>query len=294
MIHPLTPAIQHYAWGGDTFLKNYCDSTETPIAELWYGAHPSAPASIDGTPLNIWLSKQPTALSAATRQRYQTLPYLLKLLDVRLPLSIQVHPSKTQAEQGHRSKPELYPDASHKPESMCALSDFWLLHGFADNKTIETRLSARPSLAEALEIWRTHDAPEAYRQLLSTDKATLARWLNPILDAPAPPDLHNPDYWIHAAVRDMHIDRAALDAGLLSFYLFNIVQIKPGEGIFQKARLPHAYLRGQNIEIMAASDNVLRAGLTPKTVTIDAEVIASGDEGGTAWAAERLLVVFAV
>lgn len=89
MIYPLTPAIQHYAWGGDTFLKNYCSSTETPIAELWYGAHPSAPASIDGTPLNIWLSAHPQALSPAARQTWGT--RLLKLLDVRLPLSIQAH-----------------------------------------------------------------------------------------------------------------------------------------------------------------------------------------------------------
>ena len=234
-------------------------------------------------PLDQWLAHHPEALSAQSRERFgDRLPFLLKILDVRLPLSIQLHPDKAQAEAGFAREEAAnipatkrnYVDNNHKPEMMVALSEFWLLHGFADPATISARLAARPSLAPIAHLIATHGLHEAYARIMRSSQAELAAWLHPLLDAPAPAHpSDNPDYWLHHTVQSMGIARDALDPGLLSFYLFNIVHLRAGEGIFQGARLPHAYLLGQNIELMAASNNVLRAGLTPKHIDI-AELLA--------------------
>lgn len=284
MIYRLEPALQPYAWGGYDFIPRLLRQTpdNTPKAELWYGDHPQAPALIhtDGgkIPLDRWIANNPHALSDKSRARYgNRLPFLLKILDVRLPLSIQLHPDKTQAEEGYAREtaaqiPDAkrnYVDGNHKPESMVALSDFWLLHGFAPLTVIRERLQTRPSLAPLLERLQTEGLADTYAHIMHAGQDKLAAWLHPLLDRPAPQNISaNPDYWLHHTCSAMNIAREALDPGLLSFYLFNIVQLREGEGIFQAARLPHAYLRGQNIEIMAASNNVLRAGLTPKHIDI--------------------------
>ena len=103
----------------------------------------------------------------------------------------------------------------------------------------------------------------------------LAQWLLPIIEGQQKAyeqnqlAMQDPDYWVLYTLHAMQISRDNLDAGLMSFYLFNIVNLQVGEGIFQAAGVPHAYLRGQNIELMACSDNVIRGGLTPKHVDIE-------------------------
>lgn len=283
MIYKLTPALQPYAWGGYDYIATLLRQSPdgTPKAELWYGDHPQAPALIHENgqtlPLNHWLKAHPEALSDHSRARYgNRLPFLLKILDVRLPLSIQLHPDKAQAQAGYTFEEQQnipadkrnYVDDNHKPESMIALSDFWLLHGFAPLDVIKARLAARPSLAPLLKDLQTQGLAETYRRIMTANPAQLTAWLAPLLAQHAPDNPENPDYWLHHTVGAMNIPRDTLDPGLLSFYLFNIVRLTEGEGIFQAARLPHAYLRGQNIEIMAASNNVLRAGLTPKHIDI--------------------------
>lgn len=287
MIYKLHGTQQNYVWGGSDYLPELLGQQPdgNPVAELWFGDHPQAPSRIEADgkdqPLNEWLAKNlDHALSAQSREKFgDRLPFLLKILDVRLPLSIQLHPNKAQAEAGF-AKEEAdgiartaanrnYQDDNHKPESMIALSRFWLLHGFAKLDIINARLDARPSLAPVKALIEAHGLHGAYSRIMQSEQATLAQWLDPIIDAPAPKTVSdNPDYWLHYAMDAMGISRDKLDAGLLSFYLFNIVETQIGEGIFQDAQLPHAYLRGQNIEIMAASNNVLRAGLTPKHVDI--------------------------
>ena len=287
MLYRLHGTIQPYAWGGYDYIPQLLrrEPTNQPAAELWFGDHPQAPATIEAEgrllPLDAWIAADPAhALSAQSRQHFgNRLPFLLKILDVRQPLSIQLHPDKAQAEAGYareeaagiaRDAPTRnYPDDNHKPESMIALGDFWLLHGFAPPDTIRRRLDSRPSLAPVAALISAHGLPDAYNRIMQATPATLAAWLDPLFAVPAPEEVSdNPDYWLHYAARAMHIDPARPDPGLLSFYLFNIVHMRAGEGIFQRARLPHAYLRGQNIELMAASNNVLRAGLTPKHIDI--------------------------
>ena len=287
MIYRLHGTIQPYAWGGHDYIPQLLrrEPSNLPAAELWFGDHPQAPSQIEADgitlPFNDWLQKNLNhALTPASRARFgDRLPYLLKILDVRLPLSIQVHPDKTQAEAGYAREEAAgisqgaanrnYPDDNHKPESMIALGDFWLLHGFAPLNTIEERLASRPSLATIAHLIRARGLKEAYTHIMQIPRSTVTTWLKPLLDAPAPrAPCDNPDYWLHETVRLMRIDPLHPDHGLLSFYLMNIVHMQNGEGIFQRARLPHAYLRGQNIELMAASNNVLRAGLTPKHIDL--------------------------
>lgn len=287
MIYLLHGNRQAYAWGGFSYIPHLLGEAQSqePVAELWFGDHAQAPAQIEyqGTKqaLNTWLAAHlEQVISPTSIQRFgKRLPYLLKILDVRLPLSIQLHPDKALAEQGfaqeNLAKIALnapyrnYKDDNHKPENMIALSEFWLLHGFAAEALILERIRARPSLASIGELIQDKGLAKAYREIMQADQAQLSAWLTPLLAQAAPQSVSdNPDYWLHYTVEAMQIVPEKLDAGLVCFYLFNIVKMRIGEGIFQRARLPHAYLRGQNIELMAASDNVLRAGLTPKHIDI--------------------------
>lgn len=292
MIYRLTGQVQHYAWGGKNYIASLIglnSAKDQPCAEWWLGAHPSAPSEIENVTgkqsLIEFLSQNPTALGQASRQQFgDELPYLLKILDVEKPLSIQLHPTKAQAEKGFEAEnakgvsltdnTRTYKDRNHKPEMMIALSEFWLLHGFKTKSQILATLNARPSLQPLAEKLGTQNLAEFYADVMLADQSTLANWLLPIIEANQQPykngelTLDNPDYWVLYTMEAMAISPEKLDAGLVCFYLFNIVHLKEGEGIFQDAGIPHAYLRGQNVELMACSDNVIRGGLTPKYVDI--------------------------
>ena len=292
MIYRLTGQLQHYAWGGKNYIASLIglnSAKDQPCAEWWLGAHPSAPSEIENVTgkqsLIEFLSQNPTALGQASRQQFgDELPYLLKILDVEKPLSIQLHPTKDQAEKGFEAEnakgvaltdgTRTYKDRNHKPEMMIALSDFWLLHGFKTKEQILATLNARPSLQPLAEKLGKQSLAEFYADVMLADQSTLANWLLPIIEANQQSykngelALDNPDYWVLYTMEAMAISPEKLDAGLVCFYLFNIVHLKEGEGIFQDAGIPHAYLRGQNVELMACSDNVIRGGLTPKYVDI--------------------------
>ena len=292
MIYRLTGQVQHYAWGGKNYIASLIglnSAKDQPCAEWWLGAHPSAPSEIENVTgkqsLIEFLSQNPTALGQVSRQQFgDELPYLLKILDVEKPLSIQLHPTKDQAEKGFEAEnakgvaladgTRTYKDRNHKPEMMIALSDFWLLHGFKTKSQILATLNARPSLQPLAEKLGKQSLAEFYADVMLADQSTIANWLLPIIEANQQSykngelALDNPDYWVLYTMEAMAISPEKLDAGLVCFYLFNIVHLKEGEGIFQDAGIPHAYLRGQNVELMACSDNVIRGGLTPKYVDI--------------------------
>ena len=292
MIYRLTGQVQHYAWGGKNYIASLIglnSAKDQPCAEWWLGAHPSAPSEIENVTgkqsLIEFLSQNPTALGQVSRQQFgDELPYLLKILDVEKPLSIQLHPTKAQAEKGFEAEnakgvsltdsTRTYKDRNHKPEMMIALSDFWLLHGFKTKSQILATLNARPSLQPLAEKLGKQSLAEFYADVMLADQSTIANWLLPIIEANQQSykngelALDNPDYWVLYTMEAMAISPEKLDAGLVCFYLFNIVHLKEGEGIFQDAGIPHAYLRGQNVELMACSDNVIRGGLTPKYVDI--------------------------
>lgn len=294
MIFKLTGTHQHYDWGGTSFIPNWLKLKQTedkPYAEYWLGAHRSVPSLIEfegqWLPLDRVIDKAPKLLGEESRAKFgDELPYLLKILDVKQPLSIQLHPTKAEAELGFERENQLgialnasnrtYKDRNHKPEMMIALSDFWLLHGFRPLAEMKSVLAERPSLQGLTQRIDTVGLPQVYREIMQATQAQLEKWLLPIISEKQLEyqqdklKWDNPDYWVLYSMEAMGISSEKLDAGLLCFYLFNIVNLKKGEGIYQGAGLPHAYLRGQNIELMAASDNVIRGGLTPKFVDIPA------------------------
>ncbi|EIJ67762.1 mannose-6-phosphate isomerase, class I [Pasteurella bettyae] len=293
-IYKLTGSLQNYVWGGKDYIPNLLNISKAPnqyYAEWWLGAHSSSPSQIDvkGKQQSLidFIKQHPEVLGKQSRAIFgDELAYLLKILDVNKPLSIQLHPTKKQAELGFITENEkgvdlkdpkrTYKDNNHKPEMMIALSDFWLLHGFKQKAQIAETLKNRPSLTALLAKLEHQDLHHFYADIMQATQSQLATWLLPIITANKQAyqnhqlTLENPDYWLLYTMEAMEISEDKLDPGLICFYLFNIVHLKTGEGIYQDAGIPHAYLRGQNIELMACSDNVIRGGLTPKHVDIPA------------------------
>lgn len=279
----LNPSIQHYLWGDTDFiprvLGRFADGR--PWAEAWYGAHPVAPSQVaDATaePLNAWLARFGQTVTAYASGG---LPYLLKVLAAAKPLSIQVHPDPVQAAAGFareeaagipRDAPHrCYRDNQAKPEVLVALSNFEALCGFRSPGEITEALRAVPELAELLPA---HDGTVAGIKTLLTEyfslpmarvQPALQRWLDRLAKANTGAIAAYDASWVLRA----HQELSPLDApdrGLLFFLLLKHLRLKPGDAIFLGAGIPHAYLQGAGIELMANSDNVLRAGLTSKHV----------------------------
>ncbi|GGZ85693.1 mannose-6-phosphate isomerase, class I [Algibacter mikhailovii] len=286
----LTGKIQNYAWGGTQYIPNLLDleAGEEPCAEYWLGAHINAPSILDTIEgeqslddyLNLNLSER---LGADIAEKFGRLPFLFKVLDVSDMLSIQVHPSKIEAEKGFKYENEKgiplnafsrnYKDDNHKPEIMVALSEFWLLHGFLPKEKLIQVLKSIPEFSNLLSVFNETGYFGLYKQVMQQSDEESNALLQPIINRILPLyktgklDKSNPDYWAAKAV-DTSENKKSLDKGIYSIYFFNIVKVNKGEAVFQDAGIPHAYLEGQNMELMANSDNVLRGGLTPKHVDV--------------------------
>jgi mannose-6-phosphate isomerase len=295
-IYKLKGVIRNYDWGGTKFLTallSVPNPDQNPMAEYWLGAHETASSKIIITnneiPLNEFIDgNKEEVLGSIVSKKFGRLPFLLKILDVKDMLSIQVHPSKHTAEiefarenkenipltAAHRN----YKDDNHKPELMVALSDFWLLHGFKPVEELEKILKSTPELKSLIPIFEDAGYDQLYKTVMEMPQETVSEILQPLLDRVI--SLYNEnklkkdqeDFWAARALQETKHKRQetanAIDRGIFSIYFFNLLHLKPGEGIFQDAGLPHAYLEGQNVEIMANSDNVLRGGLTPKHIDV--------------------------
>ncbi|HVG13362.1 MAG TPA: mannose-6-phosphate isomerase, class I [Chitinophagaceae bacterium] len=290
-VFPLKGKVQHYSWGGYHFipeLLSLANSEKKPFAEYWLGAHPNHPSEVEAgnkwIPLNEFISDNKTeALGEATAQQFGMLPFLLKILDVRQMLSIQVHPAKESAEEGFESENKLgipltaghrnYKDDNHKPELMVALSDFWLLHGFKPAAQLEEILSAIPDFEFLEDKFRDGGYKGLYETVMLMEQEEVNKILEPVIARILPLYKNgellksSESFWAARAV-ETYCKDGNYDRGIFSIYFFNLVHLKKGEGVFQPAQLPHAYLEGQNVELMANSDNVLRAGLTDKHIDV--------------------------
>lgn len=283
---------RHYEWGGKSFLPQLMQVDNTlgkPFAEYWMGAHPSAPAIAASANGPIALDQmiqenKVQLLGARTADKFGSLPYLFKILDVEKMLSIQVHPSKANAVIGYE-KEQLagipidaahrnYKDQNHKPEVMVALSDFWLLHGFMPAIALKERLESLPPLQALLPIFGKEDYAGLYSYFMRLNHEAADAILKPLLElaveevAAGKVDKSHPHWWANKYYGG-NVPNANIDKGILSIYILNIVYVPKYQGVFQGAGLLHAYLEGQNIELMANSDNVLRGGLTPKHIDIE-------------------------
>ncbi len=287
----LTGKVQHYQWGGFEYIPHLLrinNSQHQPYAEYWLGAHDNAPAQLEnGEGLNAFFTQNPGSLGAVAQKKFGRLPYLLKILDVKDMLSIQVHPNKKSAviefEKENKAGVPLnapnrnYKDDNHKPELMTALSDFWLLHGFLPADKLKKTIGAVPEFSFMLPVFEKGSYKALYELLMTMEQAKVNSVLQPLLQRIIPLyeagelSKNLPDFWAARAALTFN-DGDTIDRGIFSIYLFNIVYLKKGEAVFQDAGILHAYLEGQNVEIMANSDNVLRGGLTPKHIDV-AELI---------------------
>ena len=278
-------AVRSYDWGSLTAIPDLLGrpATGEPWAELWFGAHPSAPAAVGARsdPLDRLIAADPVAaLGPAVASRYGRLPFLLKVLAAAAPLSLQAHPSAEQAEAGFEREEamgvppdapqRMFRDRSPKPELICALSGFEALCGFRDPQQTAALLDTLD--APALDPLRRRLNGRSGSQMRD-----LLAWLL-ALDGPAAATLAesaaracaaagDEDEWsgLRSAVAELGA-RHPGDAAVAVALLLNHVVLAPGEALFLDSGCLHAYLGGTAVELMADSDNVVRGGLTSKHV----------------------------
>ncbi|RAJ62615.1 mannose-6-phosphate isomerase type 1 [Streptomyces sp. Amel2xB2] len=289
----LSNTVRPYAWGSTTAIPEFLGTPPTgePQAELWMGAHPGAPSTLvrDGgeRALTDVIAADPEGeLGPETVRAFgPRLPFLLKLLAAASPLSLQVHPDLAQAREGFADEeargvpanaPERnYKDANHKPELICALTDFDGLCGFRRAREAAELLGALDvdALKPYVDILRASPESDALREVLTAvltaDRDEIADTVTRAASAAARLASGADGAGNHAyAVCTSLAEHYPGDPGVIAAMLLNHVRLRPGEALYLGAGVPHAYLSGLGVEIMANSDNVLRCGLTPKHVDV--------------------------
>jgi len=267
-MYALECPVMNYAWGkiGSSSavaqLSGQAVDEKAPYAELWMGTHHKGPAKTGGDLLSKKIGKE--------------LPYLFKVLSVAKALSIQAHPDKKLAEKLHKERPEVYKDPNHKPEMACAVTDFEAMCGFRPAEQIAEHLVSYPEFSllvgkeiadeflSAVKKGEEAELKSALTKLFTTvmeakkkdvekQVAALCESLGKLSD---PSDLQK-------LLLRLNL-QYPLDVGVFAPLFLNYLVLKPGDAMFLGANEPHAYLSGDCIECMACSDNVVRAGLTPK------------------------------
>jgi mannose-6-phosphate isomerase len=290
----LEPTVQPYAWGSRTViaaLQGRPAPTPQPEAELWMGAHPSSPSRLDRagvrTTLNAVIAADPVReLGARCAVRFGgRLPFLLKVLAVDKALSIQVHPSREQAEAGFRAENERglppgdkgrnYVDDWPKPEILSALTPFEILAGLrtsADAAALLRALDVGELAPVAVGLEASASAPSALTaaldRVLSWPDGKRAALIAAVLAACARLASGNGPY---AAACGATVRLGAEhpgDLGVVASLLLRHAMLRPGEAVFLPAGGLHCYLHGTGVELLANSDNVVRAGLTGKHVDV--------------------------
>ncbi|MDO5663247.1 MAG: mannose-6-phosphate isomerase, class I [Brachybacterium sp.] len=283
---------QHYSWGSADALPSFLGRVPDgrPWAELWYGAHPLGPSTLagEGLPLDREIARRPRALlgDGVARAFAEQLPFMLKVIAPARPLSLQVHPTREHAEESFAAENAAglsldaphrnYRDDNHKPEMVLALERFEALCGFRTPRRaasivagLDTSLTTR--LHALLTSHPTaHGMRAAFRTLVAPSLRPTPALVEEVADAcRARLDAgDSPSPRIDRAVGALQ-DHFPGDPGVVAALLLNPVTLQPGEAMFVPPGAMHAYLSGLGIEVMAASDNVLRAGLTPKRVDAD-------------------------
>ncbi|KPI99980.1 Mannose-6-phosphate isomerase [Papilio xuthus] len=285
--------VQNYDWGklgheskvakllssGDT---NALIDTDKPYAELWMGTHPNGPSLIieRNILLSEYIKDNVDAIGPLVQKRFGvSVPFLLKVLSIKKALSIQAHPNKEHAEQLHALSPEMYKDPNHKPELAIALTPFEALCGFRPIYEIKEFLSKLPELheilsKESLDSILTYEEGDStlvlkkvFDSLMSCDKAIVAKSLEKYIKRLTSADESIKSALLFNTLQKLYSEFPG-DVGCYAPYFMNLMHLRPGQAIFLKPNLPHAYLSGDCIECMACSDNVVRAGLTPKHIDL--------------------------
>ncbi|UAN42872.1 MULTISPECIES: mannose-6-phosphate isomerase [unclassified Enterobacter] len=287
----LINSVQNYAWGSKTALTDLygiANPNNLPMAELWMGAHPKSSSKVEDASgqvrsLRDVIDADKTALLGdKVAQRFGELPFLFKVLCADKPLSIQVHPNKKASEIGFAKENAAgipldaaernYKDPNHKPELVFALTPFLAMNAFREFSEIVSLLQpvagAHKAIAHFLENPNADALSQLFASLLNMQGEEKSHALA-VLKAALGSQQGEPWETIRL-IAEFYPD----DSGLFSPLLLNVVKLNPGEAMFLFAETPHAYLQGVALEVMANSDNVLRAGLTPKYIDIP-ELVAN-------------------
>lgn len=287
----LINSVQNYAWGSQTALTELygiANPDNLPMAELWMGAHPKSSSKITDASgqlrslRDVIDADKATLLGREVADRFGELPFLFKVLCADNPLSIQVHPNKKASEAGFAKENAAgipldaaernYKDPNHKPELVFALTPFLAMNAFREFSDIVSLLQpvsgAHTSIAHFLQAPNAERLSQLFASLLNMQGDEKSRALA-VLKAALNSQQGEPWETIRF-IAQFYPD----DSGLFSPLLLNVVKLNPGEAMFLFAETPHAYLQGTALEVMANSDNVLRAGLTPKYIDIP-ELVAN-------------------
>ncbi|GLJ09053.1 hypothetical protein SUGI_0100810 [Cryptomeria japonica] len=294
----LSSTVQNYEWGkhgraGEvgrlySLISKSPPEEDKPYAELWMGTHDSGHSLVVSEeehtgklPLRNWLQEHPEALGDKVLERWGIdLPFLFKVLSVGKALSIQAHPDKDLAQALHQAQPKVYKDSNHKPEMVLALTEFEALCGFVDQQELKNVLQTVPEIENILGESRTIELMDvesrgqsadhvkmslksAFTQLMTIDKEAVMEALRKLKMR-----LNQENQVRNLTLKEQLVLRLEKqypnDIGVISAFFFNYVKLVPGEALYLDANEPHAYLYGECVECMATSDNVVRAGLTPK------------------------------
>ena len=278
MLVKLSNQALNYAWGSKTLIADYfgIEATGEPMAEIWFGTHDGSPTEVVGKNKSLHQLLKDSG-------RESRLPFLLKILAAEAPLSIQAHPNPAQAAEGFSREnaqgiklddpSRNYKDDRAKPELIVALTDrFDALVGFSDSPLIQERfselleVSSSSNLTSVIKDWITwltadQGIERVFLHALTSsecDEDFIADLIDAAEQCPSLVDLV-----VHLA------EHHGKDHGIATALLMNHIILGRGEGVFVPAGMPHAYLSGLGVEVMLASDNVLRGGLTPKHIDVD-------------------------
>ncbi|KAJ7173585.1 mannose-6-phosphate isomerase [Mycena filopes] len=299
-VFKIIPTAQQYDWGkigtsskvaqfaAASNIPGFRLDESAPYAELWMGTHPKSPSLVleSNAVLSEHLAAHPELIGKSVANRFDAsngnLPFLFKVLAIEKALSIQTHPDKKTAEILFAEQPHIYKDANHKPEMALALTPFSALCGFRPLAEIAnylrttgefTTIIPTPSVTNFLAVAKTADptgpvAKAALKELFSA----LMTANFPRIELQLYALIKRYQEWGPKEGESQEVVDLVLrlneqfpgDVGCFCAFLLNYVTLEPGEAIFLGAGEPHAYVSGDIMECMANSDNVIRAGLTPK------------------------------
>lgn len=289
--------IQYYEWGTkgeNAFIAQLIGinpEKNRPYAELWIGAHPKSPSDVIAgdkrVPLTEFIHQHPDeVLGKQVSRRFSgRFPFLLKVISIAEPLSIQAHPTIDQAGRLHAKDPLNYPDANHKPEIAIALDLLSALVGFKNLSEIQKTLEQHPEIADLIgrenlpgmnaDRLSAQAASESLQNMivaLVKRSPSMSERLKEAIHALSadllgkPKDQLTPEEKIFLDLKDEYPG----DIGLIFIFLLNLIRLEAGQSVFLQPGVPHAYLRGNIVECMSSSDNVVRVGLTYKFTDPDA------------------------